>query len=514
MRRWCMSLWWLCAHSGLAAANTLCVPTVDFPTVQAAIDSAASGDTLLLAPRVFAENPIVVDKDLVIRSRSGGRAILDAAKYAGLNGNTGSALRSIRSQLVIEDIVLRNGKPVNVGAGVWVWGGHVDVRRCRLENNAWGILVFEPRPGSTTIEDCEFVGNGVGLWTFLATEVRRCRFENNWLAVRILGQVDMSDVEVTGSGTPWTWAEAPFAPASLLLPGAWGRLERVRVHDNAMGEGLAGIWLEQGPAEMVACESSNNVSTIGPAGIAAVRVTSLLLRHCTLRGNTSRGPAFPVGGLFADRSQVRAEGCHFEANDSGDRGSAVSAIRDARVELVGCSLVANKARTAGGGIYASAAHVGLDSVLVAGNSAEGGGGIAVDPGGSVTMQRSTLVGNTAAGAGALYVIEGTVTIETSVVAFNVGSPVLVCAGALSRHCTDVYGNSDDASCGLDLGDNLAVDPEFCDFAPARGAYDVRLAATSPLAETPECGRIGAAAVGCTASAVRRLTWSAAKALFR
>lgn len=513
MRPWLLSVSVLCGTAP-AAAMTLHVPTADFPTVQAAIDSAAAGDTLQLAPHVFEENPLILEKDLVIRSGPGGRATIDAAKHAGENGNTGSALRSIRAQIVLEDLVLRNATAVPVGAGVWVWGGRVEMRRCRFENNDYGVLVFDPNPGATLLEDCEFVGNGAGLWSFLDTEVRRCRFENNWLAIRCIGNVTMSDVEVTGSGTEWGVIEPPFAPASLLLPGAQGLLERVRVHHNLVGQGLAGMWIEEGPFELVECESTDNQSSLGPSGLAAIRVASMTLRKCTLRANHSRGSAFPVGGLFADRSQVRAEGCRFEANDSGDRGSGVAAIRNSRVELFGGSVLENKVRSAGGGIYASASHVLLDSVLVAGNSAQGGGGIALDPGGSVHLQRCTVVGNSAGGGGALLAVQATATLENSIVAFNTGSPVVICAGQVSRRCTDVFGNSDAGACGIDLGGNLSVDPEFCDYDPARGAYDLRIAAASPLALAGDCGRIGSAGIGCAGTAARAATGSDVKRLYR
>ena len=501
------------AWCGRATAGTLYVPTEDFPTVQAAIDSAVSGDTLQLAPQVYEENPRIADKDLCLRSSGGGRAIFDAAVRAGEDGNTGSALRTVRSRVLLEDLVFRNGLPVPNGAGLWVWGGSVEIRRCRFEDNVYGVLVFAPNPGATRIVDSDFVGNGVGLWSFLSTELVRCRFENNWLGIRSLDYVQFSDVEVTGCGAPWPWGEAPFAPASLLLPGASGRLDRVRVHHNVLHGGIAGIWLEQGPFELRNCESSDNSTDVGPAGLGAVRVTSLLLERLVLRGNSSLGLAFPVGGLFTDRSTVQAVRCHIEGNEGADSGGGVAAIRNSKVELVRCTVQHNRSPLKGGGIYASASQVTLDSVLVAGNIAQGGGGIAIDPGGSVRISRSTLVGNRAGGAGALFLLEASGVLEQSIVAFNTGSPTVVCAGDLERRCSVVFGDSGSV-CGRDLGGNLAVDPQFCAFDPERQVYDVRLAETSPLAAVPGCGSIGAAPVGCEGTAVQAVTWSRLKALYR
>lgn len=509
----CWTFLLVCAPS--ARGSTLHVPTSEFPSVQAAIDSSASGDTLLLASGVYEENPRVYVKDLTIRSAPGGLAILDAAPRAGEDGNAGCVLRSVHSALVIEDLVLRNGLPVTEGAGLWVWGGHVEVRRCRFENNVYGVLVFEPIPGTVRLEECEFVGNGIGVWGFVSTTIERCRFVNNWIGLRLQGRIELRDVEVTGSGAPWKWGAPSFNAASLLLVGATGMLERVAVHHNSIPNGLPGIWLEVGPYELVDCSSSYNDSQLGPSGIACVRVTDLTMRRCVASYNTSRGPAPPIGGLFADRSHVRAEQCRFEFNDSGGNGSGICALRNATVEMTGGRIVGNRAEIKGGGVYASAARVHLDSVLVAGNMAQAGAALALDRDGEVQVQRSTLVANVASGgAAALYNVGGVAALEQSIVAFNTGSPVLVCAGDLTRRCTDVFGNSDDGACGRDLGGNLSVDPEFCGFEPERGVYDVRLAEGSPLVAGAACDGIGAAGPGCTSTTAQAITWSAAKRLFR
>ncbi len=509
----CWTLLLFCAPP--ARGSTLFVPSGEFPSLQAAIDSSASGDTLLLAPGVYAENPRILAKDLTIRSAPGGRAILDAAPRAGELGNAGCALRSVHSTLVIEDLVLRNGLPVSEGAGLWVWGGHVEARRCRFENNVYGVLVFAPVPGSTRLEECEFVGNGVGVWGFVSTTIERCRFDANWVGLRIQDRVELRDVEVTGSGAAWKWGAPTFGAASLLLVGAYGQLERVAVHHNSMPNGLPGIWLEVGPFELIDCTSSHNDSQLGPSGIACVRVTAMTMQRCVASYNTSRGPAPPIGGLFADRSHVRAENCRFEFNDSGGNGSGICALRNATVEMIGGHILGNRAEIKGGGVYASAARVLLDSVLVAANMAPGGAAIAVDFDGQVDVLHSTLVANVASGgAAALYNVRGVATLDNSIVAFNTGSPVLVCAGDLTRRCTDVFGNSDEGACGRDLGGNLSIDPEFCGFDPERGVYDVHLAESSPLVGAAGCGGIGAAGPGCTSTAARPITWSDAKRLYR
>jgi len=421
----------------------------------------------------------------------------------------------VRSLLCLEDLEIRNAQPEPIGAGVLVWGGRAELRRCLLRNNVFGILSFEPVPGTMLLEDCTLLDNGAGIWGFVSTQVLRTRLEGNWLGARIIGFADLQDVEVTGSGVGWPWGEPPFASGGLILPGGVGRLQRVTVQGNHSTGGTSGIWMEEGPYELTECVSAGNRSQAGPSGIVAVRVMQLTLRSCTSRDNVSRGLYFPVAGLLADRSRVVAQGCTFENNDSGEHGGGVAAMVRSDVQLLGCRILRNRARLKGGGIYASDSQVALDSVAVLANQASGGGGgIAIDPGARITVQRSTLAGNEASGAAALFLVDGTATFEQSIVAFNLGSPALLCFGDVSWRCSDIFGNSDAAFCGRDLGDNLFVDPAFCNFDPSAGVYDVRLQEDSPLLHIPSCGWIGASPVGCKGTLVEAATWSQVKALFR
>ncbi len=52
-----------------AAAATRRVPA-DFPTIQAAIDASASGDTVLVSPGTYVEN-VLIERNLWVRSVQG-----------------------------------------------------------------------------------------------------------------------------------------------------------------------------------------------------------------------------------------------------------------------------------------------------------------------------------------------------------------------------------------------------------------------------------------------------------
>jgi hypothetical protein len=77
--------------------------------------------------------------------------------------------------------------------------------------------------------------------------------------------------------------------------------------------------------------------------------------------------------------------------------------------------------------------------------------------------------------------------------FNGGLGIRQLSEVVWPSCNDLFGNAAD---GRPHGDNLAIDPLFCDLA----AGDLRLDASSPLVGS-SCGQIGALGVGCGTQAL-------------
>ena len=101
------------------------------------------------------------------------------------------------------------------------------------------------------------------------------------------------------------------------------------------------------------------------------------------------------------------------------------------------------------------------------------------------------------------------TIERNIIAFGRGPAIRCDAGAMPIvRCNDLFGNSGgDAACGIDEGNNVSVDPAFCN----RENGELGLRANSPCAQAAGCGTIGAEGVACAASAVEAATWGRIKA---
>ncbi len=99
--------WLVCLCLALPSAlggETRSVPR-DFATIQSAVRAAAPGDTVEVDDGYYFEDTIILDKPLVLRSRNPFRTVICGTG----EGFRADAILCIRSSVVIEGFVLRNG---------------------------------------------------------------------------------------------------------------------------------------------------------------------------------------------------------------------------------------------------------------------------------------------------------------------------------------------------------------------------------------------------------------------
>jgi len=165
-----------------------------YPTIQAGIDSAVVGDTLVIAAGTWTENPLILRKDLVLMGEPGKTVIIDAGPNSN-HINSGAVLRTVSSRVKVRNLTLRNGR-TPVGAAIFMFGGTIDLRHCKVEDNLFGILAVSGLINLIIVEDCEFLRNDIGIQGSTATRVVRTRFEGGRLAFLPIGQCELIDVEV------------------------------------------------------------------------------------------------------------------------------------------------------------------------------------------------------------------------------------------------------------------------------------------------------------------------------
>ena len=177
--------------------------TGDLPTIQAAVDSAAVGDEIILEDGTFtgAGNRDIRfrGKDVIVRSRNGVTAVtLDS------QGQTGDPHRAFRldagetAAARIEGITITGGFvegffPESGGGGILVaYGSHPTITNCVFEENeagfegfGAGLLAWEGC--EITLTDCVFANNtsgwyggGFTLRRYCHALVERCTVYGNW----------------------------------------------------------------------------------------------------------------------------------------------------------------------------------------------------------------------------------------------------------------------------------------------------------------------------------------------
>lgn len=130
--------------SPLAAAE-LHVPAA-YASVAEALDAAAAGDEIVLAPGVF---PLSVERSGVsVTIRGAGRDL------SVLDGEGATVFTLSHTDLTLRDLTVRNGRD-----GLYLEDGSVVVERVRFEGSARDGLELSRR-SSAVVTDAQFVGNG------------------------------------------------------------------------------------------------------------------------------------------------------------------------------------------------------------------------------------------------------------------------------------------------------------------------------------------------------------------
>ncbi len=180
-----------CASLALAAPNTLLADTIhvpgDAPTIQIAINNAASGDLILVAPGTYQESINFLGKNIIVRSEAGydsttidGEDLARVVDCSSGEPDT-AALEGFR--------IIRGYSAGSSGGGMRILNSDVTVRNCRFFLNvadaaSGGGLYIEN--SSSLITDCLFDentslgGSGGGIAARNASPViDRCTFESN-----------------------------------------------------------------------------------------------------------------------------------------------------------------------------------------------------------------------------------------------------------------------------------------------------------------------------------------------
>ncbi|MFH1314251.1 MAG: right-handed parallel beta-helix repeat-containing protein [Candidatus Eisenbacteria bacterium] len=448
----------VCLAVSDVSATTITVDwsgTGDYTTIQAGIDSAATGDTVLVLVGTYIgagnRNLDFVGTNLVLMSDVGSATTIVDCEDAvrGFHFHNGEDTTSVVRGFTITDAV------ADSGAGAFCENG-----------------------SSPRFEDCVFLSNtaqkrGGGLCCLNSSPiVRDCRFEAN-----LASQSGPNDGH--GGGM------ACLGGSSPLVSGT----------DFALNQAYysgGGLYADYSSPICQGCTyTGNNLIGYGQEG-AGARVShsdGTTFTECTFMEN---GAAVAVvgGGLHVNSSDVTLTDCLFISNTAGNSGGAHFTY-SAGGTISGCTFAKNVTTW-------GAAAAGLNCVYSS----------------NPTITNCTFADNQ---GDHIWCHDSSPTIEYSILAFSALLGPVNCRDGTEtpyiHHCF-VYGNADtDTLCGGNFHDIENLDPLFCDMPS--GNYT--LCGDSPcLAGETWPDLVGAESQGCPAcgNAVEPLSWGAIKALYR
>lgn len=451
---------------GIATANAstwIVLPdgSGDAPTIQAGIDSAAVGDTVLVGCGTYHEHDIVLNGGVLLRSETG------QPDCVTIEADSLGRVLFCENQdgaVTLEGLTMSEGWPHDSidsikGGGAYCEGCSLIVTNCAFTSNRMSL---------TNVGFA--MSSGAGLYCRSSSvALTDCLFQDN------LAYADspdgMIDVGARGGGV--------YAYSTDL----------VATHCSFLGNEVRAMGF--GPDE-----DYPDVSAYGAALICSD--CSVTLTDCDFHANRS---TVTTGGILTTGSArggaihmtycdsvAQLSGCTFSSNSVeetddyiGSGGGAIFCY-DSSPDITSCVFHENSAQHSGGAIKCDRSAVTVTSCTLSHNSAEIGAGIYGKPSG---------------GTGS------TITLDKTIISFSHIGAAVSCTGSTAiANCCDVYGNAggDWVNCLVGeegVSGNFAADPLFCD--PEAG--DLTLAANSPCLaghhpDGADCGLIGALGEGC------------------
>ena len=300
--------------------------------IQAAINAAASGDEVLVAPGTYfltgSEVAIPAGKTLALRSTLSRAAIIDAQGLSrGVNVEGANS--------VVEGFTVRNGSvlPSWAGGGVLLSTNSV-VQDCLLTGNAansgGGIYAF---PGAA-VRDCLIVGNqassaGGGATLLAGAWMHGCAIASNTAphggGLQLYEAGTATDCLIEGN------VASTMGGGVVFYSGTTGLVQNCVIRNNAV---------------------TNSGGNGGGVNIQYAGTVS----NCWISGNSATATNGKGGGVFMHNGGLSVSGrlvnVVLNGNWAGERGGGVYSVgpNGTLASVINCTIVSNAAGVEGGGV--------------------------------------------------------------------------------------------------------------------------------------------------------------------
>ncbi len=412
----------------IASSQTIINVPIDYPTIQAGIDTANPGDTVLVQTGTYFETINFKGKKITVASLF---LISQDTSYISqtiIDANKRGAVATFNSGedtcAILAGFTLQNGNGSDEtyfwssgGGGVFCHNSSPTIKHNRISNN------------SASLGGGIFCMNSAPRLYSLNITKNQCTIEDYW--------------EGNSGGGIYCYNSSPL-------------IKNVIVNKNLVNSfnlthqgGGIHIASDSHPV-MINCTLSNNSSTGLPGGGIYCYESKLTMSNICINGNTGGVGA----GIFALDSEIFMEEGSVISNSSGvvfvgglGQGGGIY-CKESEIIMTGGSIIGNAAQSHGGGIYCHNSTCYLDGVIISGNrTLTSGGGIYFDVGADIHFNnnnRCSIFNNHACIFGKDIFVKGTQIHEIILDTFTVISPSSYFACPLDNFNFDILNSYVDA----------------------------------------------------------------------
>lgn len=446
------------------SADVIHVPG-DYDTIQAGIDAAVDGDTVLVADGTYTgdgnRDMDFGGKAIVVKSENGPEFTIIDCEGANYDEHRAFKFQSGETaESILEGFTIQNG---------WaLWDGP-DGTRC-------GGAIFCSNSSSPGIIECIFSFN-------YAAQTGGAIYCTDYSSPTLTDCVFLENEAGEGGGLGCTYESSPILSSCIF-------------DDNLAVYG-GGVYCFYDSSPMLTnCTFSENTGASDGGGLFSYGLSSASFTDCDFVNNIG-GSGGAVG--FSGGNPVFSN-CEFYGNSASGGGAAV--FSNGSPTLTNSNFSQNIA-TSGGALFCRYVDITVTNCVFSENSAGAYGGALycrTHPAESVSILNCTFFSNSAPEGGGIFCLSGSSPyLENSIIAFSPDGESIY-GGTSTLLCCDIYGNAGGDWVGYiapQYGENgnFSEDPLFCDTS-----YNVlTLTSNSPCApENNSCGvLIGAFGVSCS-----------------
>ncbi|MHC4081423.1 MAG: right-handed parallel beta-helix repeat-containing protein [Planctomycetota bacterium] len=332
-----------------ASAATIHVPA-DQPDIQTAINVAATGDEIVVAPDTYSEKINFFGKAITVRSSAG--PLSTTIDASGLSDSVVKCVSGEGPSTVLEGFTLRGGY-AGLGGGMYNLGSSPTVTNCIFRDNIAvqrGGGMHNRNSSNPVVTDCTFTDNQANVGGGMCNRgnsnptVSNCAFYSNYAEV--------------GAGMRNVFSSSPTVTECVF-----------EFNDGDHGSGMCNYG-----------ESNPTVS------------------DCTFEYNVAQ---LGGGAMYNNQSSPVISDCFFRMNEA-EHGGAISNYYNSSPTMSRCVFTENAAFSGGGIINHHTSHATVGNCLFADNEAWLYGGAMYNEDSSPTVRRVRFVGNRAWAGGATF----------------------------------------------------------------------------------------------------------------